>query len=79
MLLMMLHALVDFNLRIPANAVFAALLAAAFFHRWPDQEEEGQTKRLRRRSANGGDREDKPNPPLSHPIPPENQSNPFAL
>lgn len=79
LLLMMLHTLVDFNLRIPANAVFAALLAAAFFHRWPDQEEERQTRRRRRKSANGGDREDKPSPPPSHPVPPENQINPFSL
>jgi len=31
LLLMMLHTLVDFNLRIPANAVFTAFLAAVFF------------------------------------------------
>ena len=79
LLLMMLHTLVDFNLRIPANAVFAALLAAAFFHRWPDQEEERQTRHRRRKSANGGDREDKPSPPPSYPVPPENQINPFSL
>ncbi|MFO1422317.1 MAG: O-antigen ligase family protein [Candidatus Competibacteraceae bacterium] len=38
LLLMMLHSLVDFNLRIPANAVFTAFLAAVFFHRPPDDE-----------------------------------------
>jgi hypothetical protein len=79
LLLMMLHTLVDFNLRIPANAMFAALLAAAFFHRWPDQEEARPINPRRRKSASGGDRGDKPGPPPSPPIPPENQINPFAL
>jgi O-antigen ligase len=70
--LMMLHTLVDFNLRIPANAVFAAFLATVFLHHPPDEE--------RRRSSRGretvGESESKP---LSEqPIPPENQANPFA-
>ena len=51
LLLMMLHTLVDFNLRIPANAVFTALLAAVFFHR-PVEEERHST---RRRGRGGGD------------------------
>lgn len=70
--LMMLHSLVDFNLRIPANAVFAALLAAIFFHR-PQEEEH---RRSSRRWEAAGESESKP---LSaQPIPPENQANPFA-
>jgi hypothetical protein len=32
LLMMMLHGLVDFNLHIPANAVFFAFLAGVFFH-----------------------------------------------
>ena len=32
LLLMGLHGLVDFNLHIPANAVFFAFLAGIFFH-----------------------------------------------
>ena len=72
--LMMLHSLVDFNLRIPANAVFAALLAAAFFHR---AFEERRPSRLR------SDDQDQEPPPLGRvakpEIPPENQINPFAL
>lgn len=74
--LMMLHALVDFNLRIPANALFAAFLAAVFFHR--PLKEERQSSRRRREpsmdSAGGG----KPAPPPASEIPPENQVNPFA-
>jgi hypothetical protein len=32
LLMMGLHGLVDFNLHIPANAVFFAFLAGVFFH-----------------------------------------------
>ncbi len=74
LLLMMLHTLVDFNLRIPANAVFAALLAAVFFHR--PVEEERQPAR-RRRGASGGGEEPAAAP--VYEIPPENRTNPFAL
>ncbi|MFZ1640255.1 MAG: O-antigen ligase family protein [Candidatus Contendobacter sp.] len=76
LLLMMLHSLGDFNLRIPANAVFTALLAAVFFHR--SLEEERQRSSRRRESSgdvNGGG---KPGPPPTSTIPPENQANPFA-
>ena len=72
LLLMMLHSLVDFNLRIPANAVFTAFLAAVFFHH-PQEEE-------RRRSSRGRETasvDESKSPPVS-PIPPENQANPFA-
>lgn len=70
LLLMLLHSLVDFNLRIPANAVFTAFLAAIFFHRPPDDE---RRRPARRQDATG---ESKPAPVYA--IPPENQSNPFA-
>lgn len=33
LVLMVLHSLTDFNLHIPANAIYFALLAAVFFHR----------------------------------------------
>ena len=72
LLLMMLHTLVDFNLRIPANAVFAAFLAAVFFHHPPDEER----RRSSRRRETTGESESKP--PSAHSIPPENQANPFA-
>lgn len=76
LLLMMLHALVDFNLRIPANALFAAFLAAVFFHR---PLEEGRSPSRRRRQPSGdGEGGGKPTPPPTYEIPPENQANPFA-
>lgn len=41
--LMLLHALVDFNWHIPANALYTAFLAAVFFH--PPEGHEGQAER----------------------------------
>jgi len=76
LLLMMLHTLVDFNLRIPANAVFTAFLAAVFFHR--AQEEERPRRRQHREEPNAVDRESKPDAPLAHTVQPVNQVNPFA-
>ncbi|MFO1422315.1 MAG: O-antigen ligase family protein [Candidatus Competibacteraceae bacterium] len=72
LLLMMLHSLADFNLRIPANAVFTAFLAAVFFHRPPDDERRRSSQR--REAAREGDGK----PPSASPIPPENQANPFS-
>ena len=46
-LLMLLHSLVDFNLHIPANAVFFSFLAAVFLKEY---QEENQGRRRRRRS-----------------------------
>ncbi len=76
LLLMMLHSLADFNLRIPANAVFTALLAAVFFHR--SLEEERQ--RSSRRRVMFWRRQWEANRVLRRPalFPPENQANPFA-
>jgi O-antigen ligase len=77
LLLMMLHTLVDFNLRIPANALFAAFLAAVFFHRPP--QEGRQPSRRRRQPSGDGEGAGKPAPPPpTYEIPPENQANPFA-
>ena len=69
--LMMLHSLVDCNLQIPANAVFAALLAAVFFYR--SQEEERPAQREQKKS----DRSESQTPLPVYVIPPENQINPF--
>ncbi|MBL8253951.1 MAG: O-antigen ligase domain-containing protein, partial [Candidatus Competibacter sp.] len=77
LLLLMLHGLTDFNLRIPANAVFAAFLAAVFFHRGAVEK---RRPVRRRESPEGDDGSDKsrPPPPSFPPIPRENQVNPFA-
>ena len=72
LLLMMLHSLVDFNLRIPANAVFTAFLAAMFFHR-PLEEERRRSSRQREAAS-----QDERRSPSAAPIPLENQANPFA-
>jgi len=72
LLLMMLHTLADYNLRTPANAVFAAFLAAVFFHR-PLNE---AARRSRRREASA---EDVGRPPPVFLIPRENNSNPFVV
>ena len=80
LLLMMLHTLVDFNLRIPANAVFTALLAAVFFHRAA-----GEERRTGRRHAKpstaamtGATGDGTPQLPPHPVIPAVNQQNPFA-
>jgi O-antigen ligase len=72
LLLMMVHSLVDFNLRIPANVVFTAFLAAVFFHRAAKE-----APAMSRRRTSSGDGSEKP-PPPPRTIPPENQINPFA-
>ncbi len=77
LLLMMLHTLVDFNLRVPANAVFTAFLAAVFFHQAAVMEEQA-TSRQRKSSSSDNDAEPPRSPP-SYTIPPENQINPFTL
>jgi O-antigen ligase len=74
LLLMLLHTLVDFNLRIPANAVLTAFLAAVFFHRAAEEE---PAPSRRRKSSGDDEGTEKPLPPL-RTIPPENQINPFA-
>lgn len=70
LLLLLLHSLVDFNLHIPANAIFTALLAAVFFH--PVVAEELRSRRRRTMDAGAV-----PTPPV-YTIPPENWINPFA-
>ena len=78
LLLMMLHTLVDYNLRIPANALFMALLAALFFHRANEAVVVGRTT-VRRRRKSRRSRKDPTTAPLpAREIPPENRINPFA-
>ena len=72
LLMMMLHTLVEFNLRTPANAVFTAFLAGVFFHRSLHQEE----PRARRPGASG---EEALRAPSTFTIPPENLRNPFGV
>ncbi len=47
--LMLLHSAVDFNLHIPANAVYFGFLAALFFHRY-DEEVPTEHRRSRKKS-----------------------------
>jgi len=71
LLLMMLHTLVDYNLRTPANAVATAFVAAVFFHR--TRSDDG---RRYRKQPNSGAGAAAPQP--DYRIPPENQNNPFG-
>ena len=71
LMLMMLHSLVDYNLRIPANAVFTAFLAGVFFHR---QSRERRTRVHRRDNTEEG----AGNAQFDYSIPAENQRNPFG-
>ena len=73
LLLIMVHSLVDFNLRIPANAAFTALLAALFFHRSLEAERPSR----RQRKAESGDGGNERAYPV-YTVPPENQINPFG-
>jgi O-antigen ligase len=72
LILMMLHSLVDFNLRIPANVVITAFLAGVFFHR---QSTEKRSHVSRRANPEEGLR----NAVSDYSIPPENQKNPFGV
>ncbi len=71
LLLMMLHTLVDYNLRTPANAAATALVAAVFFHR--TRSDDGRRYRKQTGSVVGA-----AVPPPDYRIPPENLSNPFG-
>jgi len=71
LLMMMLHTLVDYNLRTPANAVATALVAAVFFHR--TRGDEGRRYRKQTGSGVGAAAS-----PPDYRIPPENQNNPFG-
>jgi len=66
-LLLLLHSLVDFNLHIPANAIYFAFLAGLFLHR--------SSSRKRSRGNAASQQEAKPAP--ARAIPAENQINPF--
>jgi O-antigen ligase len=71
LLLMMLHTLVDYNLRTPANAVFAAFMAAVFFYRPGNDERRGSGQRKR-------PEKNAQKPTAAREIPPENRLNPFG-
>lgn len=72
LLLMALHSLTDFNLHIPANAVYFALLAAVFFRR-------GEHAAGAGRPARQGPKPVAPTPvPASVPVPQATGRNPFA-
>jgi len=75
LLLMALHTVVDFNLHIPANAVFFAFLAGVFCH--PPQQEESGEGQVKRRRIEEGPAEVRPPGPATGEIPPENRINPF--
>jgi len=73
LLLLGLHGLVDFNLHIPANAIYFAFLAGLFFHR--EHEAPARQQALPERRP-----ERRPEPaPAPQPAPaPEDLRNPFA-
>lgn len=82
LLSMVLHSIVDFNLRVPANAIFFALLAAVFFHRpAPPRTRERWRKESESRGLFGDAgvrKEQAPRTSGRNPaIPPENLANPF--
>ncbi|MBM4221073.1 MAG: O-antigen ligase family protein [Gammaproteobacteria bacterium] len=70
LLLIGLHGIVDFNLHIPANAIYFAFLAGVFFHR---EEEHQDVQRKHRPEA---EHKQEPAPAPSPPV--ENARNPFA-
>lgn len=72
LLLVILHSFVDFNLHIPANAVFFAFLAAVFFHRHDEEEKATPRRRVKKEPTK---REIQLQPQT---IPPQNVVNPFA-
>jgi O-antigen ligase len=68
--LLLLHTLVDFNLHIPANAIFFAFLLGIFFHPMKER------RRSQKKELIPPIVEHKA--PRSREIPPENQINPFS-
>lgn len=80
LLMMLIHEFVDFNLRIPANMVFFALLAGIFFSEPGQVDESKGRRRHKRRTPNfatstleeGGETPSSPNPQAQEQIP-----NPF--
>jgi O-antigen ligase len=71
LLLMALHSLTDYNLHIPANAIYFALMAAVFFHR---NESSQPVKAAKRKPAP----EIPKVPANSLPVPRERGRNPFS-
>jgi O-antigen ligase len=70
LLMMPLHSVVDFNLHIPANAVYFAFLAGVFFHRYKEKAP-AELRRPRRKI-------DQAVSIKPRSLPPENAVNPFA-
>ena len=80
LLMMGLHGLVDFNLHIPANAVFFAFLAGVFFHQAPPVKA-GQSPRsakVRKEPTTTPAPVQKPFPLPAPPAPATDIRNPFA-
>lgn len=76
-LLLALHGLVDFNFRIPANAIFFAFLAGVFFHRHNEEAREEEAAAARRKEM-AEYAEEASKKSLDTSIPPENLIDPFA-
>jgi len=72
LLLLGLHGLIDFNLHIPANAIYFAFLAGLFFHREAEREEAPRAER----AARAEKRHEGPVMPI--PAPAASVRNPFA-
>lgn len=77
LLLMALHGLLDFNLHIPANAIFFAFLSAVFFHHH-DEKEIVAERTTQERQELHQEASDMAPPPKAREIPVENAINPFA-
>lgn len=75
LLLLALHSLVDFNLRIPANAIYFALLAAVFFHRLAERQPALSGREAGAPAEREGGVPAGPGPSLALPA---NMPNPFA-
>jgi O-antigen ligase len=76
LLLMALHSLTDFNLHIPANAIYFALLAGVFFHRNEQHGKAGKTVRPELEPV--PEVAAVPVPAVSLPVPQPQGRNPFA-
>lgn len=75
LILMVLHSLTDFNLHIPANAIYFALLAAVFFHRGEQKSSAAKPVRQGRKPAPPAQPAAAPS---TLPVPQVKGRNPFA-
>ena len=74
--LLLLHGLVDYNLRIPANIVYFAFLVGIFFRR-PEQEPATGRRRGARRTADLAPHQPAGGPEPAVELKPEDLKNPF--